>query len=232
MLRNKLFTPLLLAVSCGLVIGQASAATVALTGTIEPTTCSLTLGTAAVHDFAYGDISPASLNNTAMTALAVKTVPLKVTCDAPTRVAIGAVDNKMGSNPFASGTVNMSAAGGATDGNAADMLGLGNDGTGKIGAYSLALVPASMKIDGAVATPVRLFGGTGTWAATTNGFIGGATQPGYWRSWATGGAAAPLAGTTFEADLAVQPWVNAKSKLDLTHDILLNGAATIELHYL
>lgn len=229
MLNNKLAMSLLALACGGLSVGSAGAASVKLTGSIEPTTCALTLGDAASTAFAYGDISPSSLSSTAKTALAVQSIALKVTCDAPTRVAIGAIDNKAGSNPFTTGTVDMSLAGGSSAGNAVDMFGLGKDGTANIGAYSLALT--GLTLDAAASIPVVSQNLGVTWGSTTDGFIGGAATK-YWRSWAKTGGTQPLAGTTFEAMLKVQPWIDAKSNLALTKDIVLSGSATIELHYL
>ncbi|CNK99721.1 Protein of uncharacterised function (DUF1120) [Yersinia mollaretii] len=230
MLNTKFLTPLLLTLACG----PAGATTVAVTGSIEPTTCELNMGAGLADAFQYGDISLSTLSSTSRTALAVKTVALTVNCDGPTRVAIGALDGKSSTNPFSDEgtTIDMSAAGGPSAGLASDLFGLGKDQGSRIGGYSLSLLPNSMKVDSVDSGVVSSIDSGTNWVSADHGFIAGATAPGFWSSWAKSGESVPLAGTTFEATLAIQPWLMSKQYLNLTRELVLNGAATIELHYL
>ncbi|CNK97215.1 Protein of uncharacterised function (DUF1120) [Yersinia enterocolitica] len=230
MLNTKFLTPLLLTLACG----PAGATTVAVTGSIEPSTCELNMGAGLADAFQYGDISLGSLNSASKTSLTVKTVALTVNCDGPTRVAIGAIDGKSDTNPFGrnDSAIDMSAAGGPTAGLPIDLFGLGTDQGSRIGGYSLALLPNSMKVDSVDSGVVSSIDSGTNWVSADHGFIAGATAPGFWSSWAKSGESAPQAGTNFEAILAIQPWIMSKKNLDLTRDLVLDGAATIELHYL
>ncbi|EQA1624974.1 DUF1120 domain-containing protein [Enterobacter asburiae] len=69
-------------------------------GTIKPATCTTTIGGVSDATFAYGKISPTRLLQNATTSLEVKSLPLLIDCDGPTKLAVTAMDNKSGTNPF------------------------------------------------------------------------------------------------------------------------------------
>ncbi|MBS3046407.1 DUF1120 domain-containing protein [Enterobacter mori] len=220
-----------------LVNGSALAATTAditVTGTIKPTACNLSLNGASDASVDYGVIAPSILSDSAITPLSVKTVPLKVICDAATTVAINAIDNKAATNPI-TGAVNASDAGEESTLQAAMLYGLGNNGSGNIGAYSLAMDYKSAKVDGVTAYLAGSQDAGAKWYKSVYGVIGKGSNGSatFWRTWvATAASETPMTGTTFEANLLVKAFIDKKSNLNLSGDVALNGSATVEIRYL
>lgn len=219
----------------------ASSGNLMVKGTIKPPTCTVTVGGLADAEFAYGKISKTRLQEAAITPLEVKSLPLKIDCDGATKLAVSALDNKTGSNPFTTGTVDGSDAGEATNQSAADLFGLGTYivGTGetavtkKIGGFTLALRASSAKLDSVQAYTAVSLNNAATWATTVYGQLGGAAATKSWRTWtATSGSAVPAQGRIFEADLMVKPWIQPRKDLDLTDKVALDGSATLEVKYL
>lgn len=233
----KTLTRTLITLSLGAVISNAghaaSSGNLSVIGTIKPATCVTTIGGVSDATFAYGKISPTRLLQNAMTALEAKSLPLRISCDGPTKLAVTAVDNKSGSNPFTSGTVDSSDAGESPAQTASTLYGLGTYGTEnkKIGAFSLALKPTTMRLGGEPAFMAASSNNGLTWTSATAGEIGGTNK--VWRTWtAVSGSKDPAQATLFEADLMVKPWIQPRSALDLSGNIALSGSATIEIKYL
>ncbi|CNK99692.1 Protein of uncharacterised function (DUF1120) [Yersinia mollaretii] len=220
---------------CGSAAQAATTADISVGGTVKPTSCTLTMNGATDAVVDYGIIGPNTLSADAYTPLAVKTLPLRIECDAATSLAVNAIDNK-GSTNTLTGNVDTTAANGLNS--SSDYLfGLGSNGSGGIGAYSIALEPASLKVDGNAAslaysstngTSWKHYGGAnGTFGKGSRG-----TVP-YWVTWvANSTSSVPMVGSTFEGNLKVMAVIDKKSNLDIQNDVTLNGSATVEIHYL
>lgn len=234
----KKITKALMMLSIGTLMSSgaqaASSGNLSVIGTIKPATCITSIGGKPDATFDYGKISPTRLLQGTMTSLEVKSLPLLIVCDGATKLAVTAVDNKKGSNPFTTGTVDASDAGEATSQSAASLFGLGvygEAGDKKIGAFTLALDAKTAKIDGSPAY-LAVSNNSGTsWSTTTFGQLGG--ESGAWRTWtAANGGKDPAQATTFSADLMVKPFIQPRNSLDLNGIIQLSGSATIEIKYL
>lgn len=214
----------------------ATTAEVTVTGTIKPTACTLTLNGATDATVNYGVIAPTLLSSTAITALTVQRVPLRISCDAATVVAVNAFDNKAGTVPFAVGTTVPAADAGAdTALNTIWLYGLG--GASKTGGYSLALDTTTAKADNKAVFLTSSTDSGATWLKR-NGYLGQGSggSGGYWLTWvSTAAGTAPLAAQTFEASILVKAFINKKSELGLTGEsgeLALDGSATVEIRYL
>lgn len=230
---KTLSVAMLLASASG-AVQAATTADISVTGTIKPTACSLTLNGTSDATVDYGVIAPGILLTSAITPLSVKTVPLKIECDAATTVAVNAIDNKATTNAITV-AVNASDAAETTTFEAARLYGLGANGSGKIGGYSLALDPNSAKVNGVDAYIAGSRNSGASWEKSAYGALGkGSNGPDiYWRTWVTNNTSvAPLTGTLFEANLLVKAFIDKKTNLNLTGDVALNGSATVEIRYL
>ncbi|MBS3046408.1 DUF1120 domain-containing protein [Enterobacter mori] len=233
----KKLTTTLITLSMGMVMSSAvqsaSSGNLSVIGTIKPATCITTIGGVADATFDYGKIAPSRLQQSAMTPLEVKTLPLKIQCDGDTKLAVTAVDNKLGTNPFTTGTVNSTDAGEGPTQPAKYLYGLGSYGAAAdkhIGAYSLAVSAATAKIDNVQAFMAFSGDNGAIWTETVNGQLGGDNS---WRTWtAASGSKVPAQGKLFEVDLMVKPWIQPRSALDLSSNIVLAGSATVEVYYL
>lgn len=225
---------LLLSLGCS-VAQAATTADISVTGIIKPTACELTLDGAIDATVNYGVIAPSILSASAITALPVKTVPLKIHCDAATRVAVNAIDNKAATNTL-TGQVNVSDAAGIATHNALYLYGLGVGGSKNIGGYSIAMDYGNAKVDSNKAYMARSSDNGASWiAVTNNGYLGQGSRGtvAAWVTWTKSSSSTePLEGTTFEANLLVKAFIDKKPNLDLSGDVALDGSATIEIRYL
>lgn len=214
----------------------ASTVDVRVIGTITPTACVPTLAGGGAID--YGAIHPTTLAADAYTVLAERTTTFSITCDAPAKVAVQFVNQRVGS---LAGSTNETSTGGQPPLGARDLLfgiggnvygaGLGMDGTRQIGGYSMRMPPGTFIIDGntAVDSIYRNYT-TDAFAASANGIVFSNQQRQI--SWAATGSLLPVAFTTLSGQLMVQAYINKSSELDLTKPVVLDGLTTIELVYL
>lgn len=223
----------------GHVALAATSANISVTGTIKPPTCTATMNGVGDAVFAYGKISRSRLRDTDITPLEVKSLPLKLSCEGGARLAVSAVDNKTGSNPFITGTVDASDAGETTNQLASSLFGLGTYTTGsgdnealrKNGGFTLALDTSSAKLNGKPAFMAVSTNNGGVWTSTLYGPLGGTKKT--WYTWtAASGSKDPALGEEFEVSLMVKPWIQPRQDLDLSNNILLDGSATLEILYL
>ncbi|CNK97188.1 Protein of uncharacterised function (DUF1120) [Yersinia enterocolitica] len=222
---------------CGSAAQAATTADISVGGTVKPTSCTLTMNGATDAVVDYGIIDPNTLSADAYTPLAVKTIPLRIECDAATSLSLDAIDNK-GSTNTLTGNVDTSAASGYSTADTDYLFGLGSNGSGGIGAYSLALEHASLKVDGNAASFAYSSSNGSSWGHypdAGNGTFGKGsrgTAP-YWATWvANATSKVPLVGSTFEGNLKVMAIIDKKSNLNIQNDVTLNGSATVEIHYL
>jgi len=193
-----------------------------VTGVIRPAACTPSFTGGGTVD--YGVIPPNTLSATAPTVLAEKTIPFSVTCDAATKVAVRAIDNRKASvAPGVLATVGAW----ATDKFA---FGLGSTAGKKIGAYKIRMPQSSFTADGTTPDLIVDLNNDGTWAKSGYGnlFSNGTARI----SFATAGTIVPGSYKTMTGVIGVHAVIDKTSNLDLTSDVNLDGSATIEVQYL
>ncbi|CAI2418064.1 DUF1120 domain-containing protein [Serratia proteamaculans] len=211
-------------------------------GTIAATACTPTLSGGGTIDF--GDIKTDTLKQDDYTALPEKQIDITITCDGPTKIALHAINNRIGS-------MGAGGSGGDTTGEPASrgpdgtapVVGLGMDGNTKIGSYSLAMKNTYVTADGGAPNVLTLNQATsgttaGHWMYSPKQSLYKYGWPNSLVSWGP-----PISGTsgvlskvvavkTMSTTLSVLAYINKASALDLTKPIKLDGSTTLEVVYL
>ncbi|WP_390344025.1 DUF1120 domain-containing protein [Variovorax boronicumulans] len=143
------------------VPASAESAELRITGTIVPAACTPAFAGGGVVD--YGTIPASSLNPTAQTTLAEKSIQLTMTCDAPVRFGFKVIDERA-----ASAVTSLETIQGATPNM---KFGLGTSDGKNIGAYSLQVVRETVNGGG---FSIALESGDGgiSWGSSTKGACG------------------------------------------------------------
>ena len=217
-----LFSALAASLLVSFAAQAADTAELKVKGVIRPSACTPSFTGTNVVD--YGTISAKGLSATAANVLEEKTIAFTVTCDAATKVAVRAIDNKASTVVTGLMTaINSSLA----DKNA---YGLGAAGGKNIGAYSVRVITSSFTADGATPDVVADAANNGTWAKSASGrFNADGTNR---QSFAATGATTPGAYKTMSGNLGVTAVLDKGANLPLTQNIDLDGSATIEVQYL
>lgn len=201
-------------------------------GTITPDACSTTISGGGVAD--YGTIKANVLSSDNYTILDEKKLKLTISCDAPTKVAVKAIDGRL--NSLAGATEGAAGAGLSpisygTTSEFYPAVGLGLDGERKIGGYSVFF--SDVTIDSSSDTTCIIQReGNPTWS---NNYMNSAYDVNSVSnvSWKVGtGDNTPASLTNLSGTVSIKGFINKASELDLTHDIQLDGLTTIELVYL
>ncbi|WP_050478105.1 DUF1120 domain-containing protein [Herbaspirillum rhizosphaerae] len=216
-------------VTCSLLasgLTHAAATTeLKVTGVIRPAACTPSFAGGSTVD--YGVLPPKSLNPSAPTPLAQKTVPFSVTCDAATRIAIRATDNRK-TSVVAGLAADANSGGAAFDDNHA--FGLGTVGGKKIGTHVVRLIQGSVTADGALVDVIQETAAAGVWTRSNRGaFLNNWSSR---KSFAAVGTTTPGAYKTIAGTLSIQAVIDKASNLDLTGDMPLDGSITLEVQYL
>ncbi|MGX5796842.1 DUF1120 domain-containing protein [Pseudomonas sp. ArH3a] len=166
-----------------------------------------------------GKLSVSDLNLDKDTVLAPRPLSLSVTCDGPTAFALRMQDNRLGS-----------ATGGADE----SAYGLGLDARRqKIGRYRLLFDPARITADN-FARVFQTDSATGTqpWssASASVAAVGANRYLGF--SAASGSTGGPSAIQNLNATLSLEAVIAPLGSLDLSSEVRLDGAGTLEIHYL
>ncbi|AZE56899.1 Beta-fimbriae probable major subunit [Pseudomonas synxantha] len=204
-------------------------------GSITPAACTPTVGGGGTID--YGHIHPSKLSSTDYTVLPEKTIALSITCDAPAKVAINAINGRPSSAAGAIEGLGGAGTGpiplGGETGPYVVGLGLTDDGK-KIGGYRLMYDIASSTADGVnVANIWRFNFETDVHWLRSSSNLYHRVAPRY-TSWSTETARPylPVAATTFSATIKVHAYLNNTTELDISKPIVLDGLTTLELIYL
>ena len=210
---------------------MAAGVDIKVVGTIEPTACTLSLPTGASID--YDVIDPSLLSATAFTPLAEKQIDITLSCDAPAKMGLMAVNGRPAT--MAGATEGLSGAGRAPvslfGSTTTDGVGLGLDGTDKIGGYGIRLVPGTVTTDTDPADVITKGSAESVWAKSPTGTLYESTKLRH-TSWAAPGTVIPVAFKAMTGKIGVQAYINKKADLDVTKSIILNGLTTLELVYL
>ena len=212
----------------------AKAADVRVTGTILPVACTPTISGGGVMN--YGNINANALSPTDYTVLDEMTAGFSIICDAPTKVALRAVNGRPGSAAGSTGD-----GGGQGDGRApvdifgmahVGVVGLGLDNQTKVGGYGIRITPGKTQADARAVDSLHTQRITNVWLK--NDYSGDLYDPYATRinSWGATGSTLPIPFTTLTGELSVQAYLNKRSELDLSKPIALNGLTTIDMVYL
>ncbi|RWR02292.1 hypothetical protein ED28_07890 [[Pantoea] beijingensis] len=195
-------------------------------GNITPAACKATISGGNVFD--YGNILSNSLNKDDFTILEQKDTGFTIVCDAPAKLALKTVDNRMGTKNNPIGQVLVGSA--PLQANTGTM-GLGLDPAGnKIGAYLAAIPTDTVTLDTADnVDSINSDDKGATWRKVPRIFMTTAS-PLY--TWAKTGELVPQAFSTMTGTLQVQAAISPASTLDLTQPVKLDGSATVQLFYL
>ena len=213
-----------LAVAMGLVSTSSvfadESVDLAVVGVISPASCDIDLSAYAVD---LGTISVKNLADTGVTTLAPQTVGVTVSCTGDVRFALSAVDNAAGSASVSD----------------TDAFGMGKTATSQeIGYYKLRFNAGTLlgTVDGAGAAAVITLASNdrNNWTAAPADGVGPAIPHALdtYLGFADTGTTDVKALKDFSGTLQVEAFITDKADLTLTSDVDIDGAATLELHYL
>lgn len=212
----------------------AKAAEVNVTGTILPGSCNATISNGgSMH---YGPINAKQLSPTHYTVLQELTTGFSISCDAPTKVAVRAINGRPDTAPGTIGNGDGQGDGGAPVDlfglSGVGVAGLGLDNQNKAGGYGIQITPGKTKADGNDVDSLSAKNTNEAW--TKDNHAGNLYDPLYTRvnSWGATGTLIPIPFTTLTGTLSVQAYLNKSSELNLTKPIAMDGLTTIEMVYL
>ncbi|MFJ2993399.1 DUF1120 domain-containing protein [Pandoraea sp. NPDC087047] len=186
-------------------------------GTIAPTGCKPALTDGGATD--YGVILPGSLKRDSINPLEKRQLELTITCNGPVKVALRAINGR------------PSPAGSTTEGMSGDhakyVVGLGGDGSRKVGGYNMNL--RDVTLDSQPAEYLLQRSGSTTWEAGSPALT--RNEP-FLLGFGLPGALEPAAFTTLTGKLNVQVYINKASELGLTKPLKLDGLIILELLFL
>lgn len=235
---NAMFKKGMLASALAVVASSAMAASsvdIQVTGKIVPASCTPAfISGGGIAD--YGTISVSSLNATSTTPLAdVKIIPISITCEEATRVAVTFNDAHADSGPtqVVPSTSFIDAEFGRE---AYQTAGLGMYNGKKIGAYSLAIQMTKGAVtndagDELYPTASR---DNGTSWATTGGerYLKVSTDKSELYSFSDTLGGTPVAQTKVNFNVGVAAMINPTDDLNITDEVTLDGLTNVELVYL
>lgn len=211
--RNAVLAALLATASAS--VFAAESADLAITGTIRPSACNVTLSNSGELDF--GTISAQDLSATGTTKLPARDLTMTITCDAATQSGYAITDNRAGS---------VIAVSGGTP--AGQLFGLGSIDSRSLGAYKISYGAATA--DGANITRYLYSSNNTSWTRETGNLV---VSKGYTFSWSGNDQNTPTAFTSVSQTLSIEPHINSTANLPaLTTGLKLDGSATIQVTYL
>ncbi|MVV52006.1 DUF1120 domain-containing protein [Pseudomonas sp. PB120] len=198
------------------LILAASSADLSVKGIITPRACTLSLSNSGLVDF--GKIPRQNLSVNKRTRLRDQTLDLGIQCNAPTRFALLMRDNRDGSAIV----------------NSEIYYGLNLDrSSNKIGLYSLHFEPANTVVDD-LSQVFRTDSTTGgvAWSPSNSRPIpiGARSYLGF--TDVAGSSAGPIAIQNLTSQVTVETVISPTAELDLSAEVLLDGAASLEIVYL
>lgn len=198
---------------------QAASIDVKVIGTITPGACTPTMAGGGTID--YGTIGAAELSKTNFTLLPEKVVDFTIRCNAPSKVAIRAVDNRESS--VVPG-ITMAIGSSFPD---VYNYGLGAVSGANVGGYAMLMKQGTFTADTKAVVAIRSSNSGTSWSPTTDGSqIKTGT---YLTSWASTSTGLPVAFSVLSGSFSVQAVLNKASALPLTANVTLDGSATLEL---
>ncbi|MCU6252347.1 DUF1120 domain-containing protein [Enterobacter cloacae] len=226
--KGMLVTALAMSVNTAMA---AQSIDIKVTGKILPSSCTPAFPSGGgVADF--GTMKVASLNSTSMTPLTeMKEIPVAITCEEATRVAVKFTDSRDDSSP----TENVVMGNGFT-GSPSTVFGLGMYNDKKIGAYALALFRtqgANTNSNGDPLYPLASIDGGKGWVVRGADYMqiySDNSEIYAFASDKTSGA--PSAESKINFKVAVSATINPTNDLNITDEVTLDGLTNVELVYL
>lgn len=208
----------------------ASGADIRVIGTISPTACIPTLSDGGTLD--YGTIRANMLSDADYTLLPEKSLAISISCDAPSKIALMGRSGRPGT---AAGTIEFTYGQGpgpvAIEGDSQPpVVGLGLDGTARIGGYTLRIM--NPVVDGIPRVGMGKTLGATSWV---NGPAYDSLFNRYYsnlHSFGVSPATGPIAFELLVAQMWVRAYINKGSELDLSKPIYLDGLTIIDMIYL
>ncbi|NUU00908.1 DUF1120 domain-containing protein [Herbaspirillum robiniae] len=215
-------TPLLLCAALLLPAGAQSASSVPMevSATMTPAACTPMLSGGGVAD--YGLMNADILKTGQITALPPLSMVFSVNCDAAAKFSVIVIDNRTAS------VVPGIVAAGSGNGALGDdyNFGLGSAAGRNVGGYAIRFVSGSYTGDYQPATLMASPDGN-SWNGAANSMASKRLQ----YAWGNGGNTTQ-AYKALSGSLSVLPYINKPENLTLSQEIVLDGSATLELHYL
>jgi hypothetical protein len=199
--------------------GAAASVAMEVSASVTPAACTPMLSGGGVAD--YGVMTANILRPGQVTPLAAMSMVFSVNCDAAAKFSILIIDNRS-----ASVVPGIVAAGSGNNALTDDYnFGLGSSVGRNIGGYAIRFTTGSYTAD---YQPVQLMSSIDgqSWANADTSAASKRLQ------YAWGTNATTQAYRTLSGSLSVQAYVNQAEYLPLSQDIVLDGSATLELHYL
>lgn len=201
-------------------------------GTIKPSACTPVISNGGNID--YGIISTATLSTDSLTQLENKQLTFSITCDAPTKLGLKAVNGRPGTAADASGDEDGPFGGltpaGISTVNGGAVVGLGKNGDKKIGGYNIMMDRITADGD-PVNNLYRLASSSSTsWKKML--YLPFYLKEEILTSWSKPSGDTPLIFTNMSGTINVRAYINKTSELDISQPITLDGQTTIELVYL
>ncbi|RWT22770.1 DUF1120 domain-containing protein [Enterobacter cloacae] len=225
--KGMLVTALALSVNTAMA---AQSIDIKVTGKILPSSCTPAFPSGGgVADF--GTMKVSSLNSTSMTTLAeMKEIPVAITCEEATRVAVKFTDMRDNSSPTEPMIFNK------LGGSAQFIFGLGMYNGKKIGGYSLALLRtagANTNDAGDSLYPmISLDGGNG-WGYRGNEYLAITSDNSEIYGFGTERTSGVLsAQSKINFKVVVEAGINPTNDLNVTDEVTLDGLTNVELVYL
>lgn len=204
-------------------------------GTLVTAACTPSLNNGGVVNF--GHIPLGNLSKTAVNRLGRKPITLTITCAQPTSIGFTTMDNRQDS--LQNMTITDAWSDGRSSSATGNQYGLGfTAGNVRIGAYTVAVQPSNITVDGAKADGLRNMPSNDIyntdWSKMPPAGATASGHPGYLRtiSAAATGTLIPVAGKVFVYPLDVVAGIQATDTLAITDDTDMDGSATFSLVYL
>ncbi|MDE4082760.1 MULTISPECIES: DUF1120 domain-containing protein [Enterobacter cloacae complex] len=231
---NALIKKGVLATALAMSVNTAMAAQsidIKVTGKILPSSCTPAFPSGGgIADF--GTMKAASLNSTSMTPLAdIKEIPVTITCEEATRVAVKFTDARDDSSPTESVKINSN-----FSGSPFYMFGLGLYNDKKIGAYALALSRTqgvNTNDTGESLYPMASVDAGKTWGTKGIDYLQITSNNSEIYGFSTERSGTELsAQSKINFKVAVSATINPTNDLNVTDEVTLDGLTNVELVYL
>ncbi|HCL6102204.1 DUF1120 domain-containing protein [Enterobacter cloacae subsp. cloacae] len=225
--KGMLVTALALSVNTAMA---AQSIDIKVTGKILPSSCTPAFPSGGgVADF--GTMKVSSLNSTSVTPLAdMKEIPVTITCEEATRVAVKFTDMRDDSSPTELMVLNH------LGGSAQFTFGLGMYNGKKIGGYSLALLRtegANTNDAGDSLYPMLSLDGGNGWGYRGNEYLEISSDNREIYGFGTERSSGVLsAQSKINFKVAVEAGINPTNDLNVTDEVTLDGLTNVELVYL
>lgn len=228
MRKILLSSAIVMAMGTASFAGQAAeSASLAVTGTITPASCDVSLSTASLN---FGTVSASTLTNT-MNQISADPVTVSVACDSATAIAVQSVDNRSSSAMTVSEITDEMGADMSSA--ATSIFGLGTDSAnGKVGVLLLGINGATL--NGTVNNNLLTSTDKASWTAHTLSAtsVSSLVNNGYFALGETADATSPATVTTATYNLTGGVVLKKADKYPSGEQVNIDGNVTFSVVYL